>query len=113
MNDENKFSEAELLVAKLNSETAVIEWEELAKHFARDVVLKVSEGVNLVDAAASMVLDDKDQVAKWLDSGELTKAVDDDARDWNARKPLLWCVVAAPWVLVQEKPGTCEGEQVH
>lgn len=113
MNDENEFSEEELLTAKLNSETAVIEWDELAKHFAMGVVLKVSESVNLVDAAASMVLDDKKQIEKWLDSGELAKAVDDDARDWHARKPLLWCVVAAPWVMVQEKPGTSDGEQVH
>ncbi len=110
MNDENEFTDEELLIAKLNSETAVIEWEELAKHFARGEVLKVSESLNLVDVAASIVLDDKDKVATWLETGGLAKAEDDDARDWNSRKPLLWCVVAAPWVMVQEKPGTSTGE---
>jgi len=31
------------------------------------------------------------------------RADDVDARDWERRNPVLWAVVVAPWVLVQER----------
>ncbi len=113
MTDNTEFSDEEILRAKLNTETAVVEWPELARHFARGVVIKVSPALNLIDVASKMSLDVKDTIADWLNKGEIAKASDQDARDWQARQPLLWCVVTAPWVLVQEKPGTAKGERIH
>ncbi|MCB1756520.1 MAG: DUF2288 domain-containing protein [Gammaproteobacteria bacterium] len=113
MSDTTEFSDEDVLRAKLNTETAVVEWPELERHFARGVVIRVSQSLSLLDAAVRMSQDAKDEVVAWLNSGELAPASDDDARDWQARRPLLWCVVTAPWVLVQEKPGTSAGEQIH
>ena len=113
MTNDQQYTEEEVLRAKLNGETAVVEWPELAVHFARGVVIKVGQSVSLVDVATKMGLDQREDVAAYLNSGDVAKASDDDARDWNKRQPLLWCVVAAPWVLVQEKPGTSDGEQLH
>lgn len=113
MNDDQKYSDEEVLRAKLNTETAVIEWPELAVHFARGVVIKVSPTISLLDVATQMSLDNRDEIASLLTQGDVGKATDDDARDWQKRQPLLWCVVAAPWVLVQEKPGTSSGEHIH
>ncbi len=96
--------EAEDLASKLNLETAVIAWADLVKHFARGVVIRVGGNVDLIEAAACLARDDTKVLQAWLDSGDVSRASDDDARDWTQREPDFWCVVTAPWVLVQERP---------
>ncbi|ASJ75097.1 DUF2288 domain-containing protein [Granulosicoccus antarcticus] len=107
MNDDDKKSTLEPgdenLSSDLNGETAIIAWSELVRHFARGVVIHVSVELDLVETAECLTRDDVEMLKKWLDSGVLRRASDDDARDWTAREPEFWCVVTAPWVLVQEK----------
>jgi len=95
--------ETEEIESKLNLETAVISWADLVKHFARGVVIRVGGNVDLIDAAACLARDDTKVLQAWLDSGDVSRASDDDARDWTQREPDFWCVVTAPWVLVQER----------
>ena len=90
------------LETKLNSETAVISWSELVRHFARGMVVNVGVQIDLLDVAACLATDNTQLLQSWLDSGKLNRASDDNARDWTAREPEFWCVVTAPWVLVQE-----------
>lgn len=87
----------------LNHETATIGWKELLKHFARGVVINVDAGMDLIDVAHGMATDDVKLIESWLNDGTVRRATDSDARDWTAREPLFWCVVTAPWVLVQEQ----------
>ena len=95
--------------AKLNSETAVIDWSELVKHFARGVVVKINPSLDLLEAADGLATDNVKQFEEWVVAGKLSRASDDDARDWTAREPEFWCVVTAPWVLVQERlPGSSQ-----
>lgn len=102
--DKDPHGEAELsLRERLNSETGVLSWAELATHFARGVVLRVSASVDLIEAAEKVIRDDKSAIEPLMNSGELRRATDDDARDWVKREPQFWCVVSAPWVLAQEK----------
>ena len=91
------------LEERLNQETGVIDWSELARHFARGVVINVSAQVDLIDAAICLIEDDAQKLEAWADEGKVRRASDDDARDWVKREPQFWCVVSAPWVLVQEK----------
>ena len=93
----------EQLTARLNTETALITWPELERHFARGALMTVSPDLDLVQLGAHMIHDDKNIIDAWLESGELRKTTDDDARGWSEGEPLLWAVVVAPWVLVQEK----------
>lgn len=95
-------TEDELLKNKLNAETGKISWQELQRHFARGVVIKVDAAADLVAVAVHFVQDDNDSVARLLNTGEVSKASDTDASDWQARNPVFWAVVVAPWVLVQE-----------
>lgn len=108
-NDVNQTQEDELLRAKLNTETARIEWRELERFYARGVVVRVAGHLDLVEAAFCMARDDSDQVKVWLTSGELRKATAADARDWQERSPVLRAVVTAPWVLVQERQDNAGG----
>jgi hypothetical protein len=93
---------AEELRALLNAQTGKTQWKELERHFASGSVLKVAPGTDLVEVAARVVEDDRAAVEAWLADGTLARATLDDARDWTDRDPVLWAVVAAPWVLVME-----------
>lgn len=89
---------------RLNAETGVLSWDELAPHFARGVVLHVSTDLDLITVAEKIIADDAATVQAWMSSNQVRRATDDDARDWVERVPNFWCVVSAPWVLAQEKP---------
>jgi hypothetical protein len=89
---------------KLNSETATIRWRELEPHYARGAVVRVAPSLDLVEVALRFARDDKPAVQRWLDDGAVAPASAEEARGWNETDALLWAVVTAPWVLVQE-PG--------
>lgn len=93
---------SDLLRAKLNLETAQLQWSELERHFARGDVIKVAIGTDLVDAALHVAENNTDIVQAWLSEGRIARAEMRDAEDWHARKPQFWAVVVAPWVMVQE-----------
>ena len=93
----------EQLTVRLNAETARISWPELERHFARGVLLTVSPEQDLVQVGAHMIHDDKIVIDALLETAELRKTTDDDARGWSECETELWAVVVAPWVLVQEK----------
>lgn len=90
------------LEEQINKETGIVSWSDLVRHFARGVVIHVDAPLDLIDVAACLASDDTETLQVWLDSSAVRRASDDDARDWTAREPEFWCVVTAPWVLVQE-----------
>lgn len=92
----------EELTAHFNAQTARLAWPELARHFARGVVVKVVPGMDLVAVAVAMAQDRADEIDAWTRAGLVQRASDDDARDWHAQESVFWAVVVAPWVLVQE-----------
>ncbi len=87
---------------QLLNESGVLGWDELVKHFARGVVVKVECDVDLIDVAMSFCEDNAAAVSQWLDAGAVQRASDDDARRWTTENPHFRCVVTAPWVLVQQ-----------
>lgn len=92
----------EELRAKLNAETGKLIWPELEPHYARGVVVKIAGDLDLVDVALKFAQDNKDAIKRWLTSGEIERAMEQDAKRWGKKDPLFWAVVVAPWVLVQE-----------
>jgi len=96
-------SEADdLLRAKLNAETGKLSWAELERYFARGVVVKVAEDLDLVEVAVVMSHDDKAVFEAWLVQGRIARASIEDAIAWHTQQSRFWVVVAAPWVLIQE-----------
>jgi len=94
---------AELRAAYLG-QTARIPWKDLAVHFAGGRVIRVEPGLDLVEVAVQLGLDNVARLRAWTEAGAVRPATDDDARDWEASAATLWAVVAAPWVLVQSLP---------
>ena len=95
--------EATLLYAKLLGETAPITWAELQPFFARGALLWVAGELDLVAVALAAAQNDQSSVAAWMQAGAVARLDDARAQDLLARDPLLWAVVVAPWVLVQER----------
>ena len=93
----------ELMRAKLNTETAKADWTELQPFFAKGQLIKVDNSLDLIDVAAHIASDDTDSVREWMISVQLVKLDDETALDWEQRKPAIWTVVVAPWILVQER----------
>ena len=93
---------SDILRAKLNLETAQLQWPELERHFARGNVIKVAAGMDMLEVALNVAENNTAMVQAWLANGRIARADMPDAEDWHARQPAFWAVVVAPWVLVQE-----------
>ena len=90
------------LKIKLNKETAKIDWQELQPHYASGAVIAVANGIDLIEVACQLSLDNKEVVEQWLTEQAIAKVDDQQAALWFERQVTLWAVVVAPWVLVQE-----------
>jgi hypothetical protein len=87
---------------RLNAETGRIAWPELAPHFARGVVVRVDDSLDLVEVAAGFAENRSTAVEQWMSEGKVARADDADAKRWTQAGTEFWAVVVAPWVLVQE-----------
>ena len=90
-----------VLRANINNETSQIEWQELQRFFAGGWLIYVSSATNLLDVAVAFSRDDKEQVSKWLTSGEVAKVTDEQAKQWHEDNTTFWSTVVKPWVLIQ------------
>lgn len=100
-NDVSLLTDEELRT-HLHGETSKLPWSELEKHFARGVVFKVEKGIDIIDVAIVIARDDKDSLKKWIDDESVSGAEIEDAKRWHETSAVLWSVVVAPFVLVQE-----------
>ncbi len=91
----------ELLKTKINAETAEMPWDELARYFARGIVVHVTEGLDLVEIALAISEDDTAVLTPLSEKGLVRRATDDDAKRWVAESTRFWAVVVAPWLIVQ------------
>lgn len=101
-NDDPDQLNTEELRQKINLETGQLDWPELARHFARGVVVVISPSLDLIEVASAFSEDDKAQVENWVSEELIHRAMDTDAKRWESQKSRFWSAVVAPWVLVQE-----------
>lgn len=97
------YEEGDLLRAKLNGETARLQWKELQRFFASGAVIQVHDELDLIEVATCIASDDKNAVAQWLAEGRIGKVNDEQARTWLDADMSLWTVVVKPWILVQQE----------
>ena len=91
-------------VEKLYSETARISWLELQRFFAQGVVMNVSPELDLVNVAVLFAEDKAEELEALIGAGQVCAPSNDQARKWFQHETVLWSVVVAPFVLVQDKP---------
>ena len=89
------------LIARLNSETAKINWHELQKHYALGNVLTVAEGGDLIQVAIALHQDNSAQIQQWLDEKVVLEVSDQQALAWYESNTTVWALVIPPFILVQ------------
>ena len=90
------------LIARLNGETAKIQWHQLQKHYASGSVIAVAAGFDLIKVAIALHQDDTAQIKQWLAQELVTEVTDSQAQRWYNENSLVWALVIPPFVLVQE-----------
>ena len=98
---DNETTDIDILRANINGETSQINWSELQRYFAGGWLIYVSINTNLLDVAVAFSLDDKEEVSRWLTSGEVAKVSDEQAKQWHEEDAAFWANVIKPWVLIQ------------
>jgi hypothetical protein len=88
----------------LNAQAGKLTWAELARHFARGMVICIDQDEDLIEVAGNLVSDSRETVQELQGKGLLKRADDNDAIRWQQEDSVFWAVVVAPWVLVQEVP---------
>ena len=92
----------ELLRREYHGQTARIRWHELQPHYARGSVVVVYPGLDMVEVAVQLGMDNANRFQHWIETAQVALACDEQARRWYEVDASLWAVVAPPWVLVQE-----------
>jgi len=87
---------------KVNLETSKIAWKELQRFFASGTAVFVASPLDLVDVAYQFSIDNKTQVAQWLQNNQVALVSDQQALDWLESDTDVWAVVVKPWILVQK-----------
>jgi len=87
---------------KVNLETSQIAWKELQRFFANGSAVFVAPELDLVEVAYQFSIDNKDQVAEWLQNKQIGLVTDAQAITWFEQDAAVWAVVVKPWILVQE-----------
>ena len=95
--------EPSTLYAKLLGETASIRWKELQPFFAKGALLWVEPPLDLIEVAEAVAGNDAAKVAAWMDATKVGKVSESKAMELVESDPLLWAVVEAPWVLIQNR----------
>lgn len=91
------------LLEKLHSETAKMSWQELQPFFARGSVLHVSDSLDLIEVAMQFAQDQTESLRPQLEAGHIAAPSNEMARRWYQTEAVLWTVVVAPFVLVQNE----------
>ncbi len=94
-------SSEQVLIARLNSETAKISWHDLQTHYAAGNVLAVAEQGDLIQVAVALHNDNTARVKQWLAEHVVFHVSDQQALDWHEQNTLVWALVIPPFVLVQ------------
>ena len=77
------------------------EWSWLAPHLARDVVIVVTEGLDLVDVGLAIAQDDSVAVGRWITEQLVAKPTLEQVETWPQTKRFQ-ALIVQPYVLVQE-----------
>jgi len=91
-----------LLRTEYHNQTARIHWHDLQTWYARGSVIRVDVGMNLVEVAVQLGLDNTEQFKQWISEGSVVPVEDEQALAWHEVNQQMWAVVAPPWVLVQQ-----------
>ncbi|MET1253837.1 DUF2288 family protein [Aliikangiella maris] len=89
------------LKTKLNLETAKLKWKELELFFAKGNLLVVSTRRDLIEVAAQIAENKKDEIETLILNKDIEFAGPQWVKTNCQNNPDLWTVVVAPYVVCQ------------
>lgn len=92
-----------LLRQEFHGQTARINWHDMQTYYAHGSVIAVETGLNLVEVAVQLGMDNTGQFQQWIADHLIAPVSDEQALAWFESNQELWAVVAPPWVLVQKR----------
>lgn len=79
------------------------EWDWLAPHARRDVVILVALGLDLVEVGMAIATDDTARIQRWIDEALIQKPSPTQLSGWNQNQSQRFqALIVQPYVLVQE-----------
>lgn len=87
---------------ELEQSTARIRWSELKSDILKDVIILVSNDLNLIDVALACALDQKEAFENWLNQGKVIKTGATHHNAWAQRNPVFECCMTKPFIFIQE-----------
>lgn len=97
----NESNGCDIAREKVNLETSQIAWKELQRFFANGSAVFVAPDLDLVEVAYQFSIDNKEQVASWMQNNQVALVSDRQAIAWLEADAEVWAVVVKPWILVQ------------
>jgi hypothetical protein len=77
-------------------------WSDLRAHAARDALIVVAEGLDLLEVGAALAADDAPRVDAWIRSRAIGKPTAEDLARWPAEPLAMFeSLVVAPFVLIR------------
>ncbi|TXS89217.1 DUF2288 domain-containing protein [Parahaliea aestuarii] len=92
-----------MLRREYHGQTARIRWHDLQTYYAHGSVIRVNGELDLVEVAVQLGLDNTARFEAWIAADQVAPVSDTEALAWYESDAQLWAVVAAPWVLVQDR----------
>lgn len=89
------------LLQEYHGQTARIHWEDLQVHYARGAVVRCAPGMDLVQVAVELGMDNTDLFEQWIKDGRIDRVTEEEACAYFEANTEFWAVVPAPWVLIQ------------
>ncbi len=86
---------------KLEKYSGEVDWSYLKPHFEAGNLIYVDSSLDLKAAGLVFSMDDKVQVQKWLQCGDLVQPCELHAEHWEKEKPRFQAMVVRPFILAQ------------
>lgn len=92
------------LRAELTESIDQAEWDWLKPHIARDNVVVVAQGLELVEVGMAIAGDQVSMVQHWISEQMIAKPNTDQIRRWNDTENIRFqALIVQPYVLIQEQ----------
>ncbi|MFW7378986.1 MAG: DUF2288 domain-containing protein [Oligoflexus sp.] len=99
---------------KLLAELDELPWSELTRPFAAGRLYLVRQGIDIIDVAVAMAVNDAQTIASWMAENLFGRAEDEEVRHWLKEQSRFQVLIVSPFVLVQEKtPDTTQSDSMQ
>lgn len=96
-------SKTELLKQELATMVGPAQWHNLLPHAARDSVVLVAPGLDLLDVGLAVATDNVSSVQRWISEALITKPTLEQLQHWEQDRTRQFnALIVQPYVLIQD-----------